>query len=199
MKKEIIILRLQEILSKVRNLGKIQQDLVHEDIITSLAKALKPKVYVELGLYKCRLFNRMVPLVSEKLIGVDVVKKSGDYMQDSFKTEFYCGSTESFAKEAKKRNLIIDMLFIDADHSQQAVRKDFELFFPLVKQDGIILLHDAYPKNQHFAQSGYCGDGYKAIFELSKQTQEHELVTLPLHPGLAICRKRNKQVPWEIL
>lgn len=43
----------------------------HEDFIVHLASVVRPKVYVELGLFKCALFNRMIPY-SERLIGVDV-------------------------------------------------------------------------------------------------------------------------------
>jgi predicted O-methyltransferase YrrM len=36
----------------------------------------------------------------------------------------------------------LDMLFIDGDHSYNGVRRDFELYSPLVKKGGIIALHD---------------------------------------------------------
>lgn len=35
-----------------------------------------------------------------------------------------------------------DFLFIDGDHSEQGVRKDFEMYSPLVRKGGIIVLHD---------------------------------------------------------
>ena len=37
----------------------------------------------------------------------------------------------------------IDVLFIDADHSYQAVRKDWDDWSPYVKVGGIIALHDS--------------------------------------------------------
>ena len=36
----------------------------------------------------------------------------------------------------------IDLLFIDGDHSYQAVKKDFELYSPLVRKGGIVVFHD---------------------------------------------------------
>jgi len=36
----------------------------------------------------------------------------------------------------------IDILFIDGDHSYEGVKKDFEMFSTLVKENGIIALHD---------------------------------------------------------
>jgi cephalosporin hydroxylase len=38
----------------------------------------------------------------------------------------------------------IDFLFIDGDHSYQAVLSDWLLYFPLVKQGGIVAFHDSH-------------------------------------------------------
>ncbi len=37
----------------------------------------------------------------------------------------------------------IDVIFIDGDHTYEAVKKDFEDWFPLVKKGGFILFHDS--------------------------------------------------------
>ena len=39
----------------------------------------------------------------------------------------------------------IDMLFVDADHSKEAVAEDFKSMFPFVTDQEIIILHDGYP------------------------------------------------------
>lgn len=39
----------------------------------------------------------------------------------------------------------IDFLMIDGDHSEDGVRRDFELYGPLVAADGLIALHDILP------------------------------------------------------
>lgn len=36
----------------------------------------------------------------------------------------------------------VDFLFIDADHSYEGVRRDFELYAPIMADDGVIALHD---------------------------------------------------------
>jgi predicted O-methyltransferase YrrM len=36
----------------------------------------------------------------------------------------------------------IDFLFIDADHSYEGVKRDFELYSPLVREGGIVAFHD---------------------------------------------------------
>ena len=39
----------------------------------------------------------------------------------------------------------IDLLFIDGDHTYDGVRQDFEMYGPLVREGGLIALHDIVP------------------------------------------------------
>jgi predicted O-methyltransferase YrrM len=39
----------------------------------------------------------------------------------------------------------VDFLFIDADHSYDSVKRDFELWSPLVRSGGIVAFHDVKP------------------------------------------------------
>lgn len=52
--------------------------------------------------------------------------------------------SEKIINKAKKilGDLKIDLLFIDGDHSYKGVKEDFEKYFNLVKNNGIIALHD---------------------------------------------------------
>jgi predicted O-methyltransferase YrrM len=55
---------------------------------------------------------------------------------------------DSHLPETKERVLRIldgdklDFLFIDADHTYSGVRRDFEMYAPLVRSDGIVAFHD---------------------------------------------------------
>jgi len=40
---------------------------------------------------------------------------------------------------------MIDLLFIDGDHRYEGVRKDFEMYSPLVRKGGIVAFHDICP------------------------------------------------------
>ncbi|WP_407310676.1 class I SAM-dependent methyltransferase [Desulfosporosinus sp. SB140] len=169
----------------------------HEDFIVHLASIVCPKVYVELGLYHCLLFNRIIPF-AEQLIGVDISADAGNYMQQSSKTRFFKGTTQEFAQEVMSNSLQINMLFIDADHSKDAVLQDFKDFFPYVAPHGLILLHDTHPGNEQMMQPEWCGTAYQAMGELLKETGEsYELMTIPVSPGLTICRKRLTQLSWQ--
>jgi FkbM family methyltransferase len=168
----------------------------HEDFIVNLAAQLMPQIYVELGLYHCELFNAMIPY-SETLIGVDVSAEAGKYMIQSEKVMFMNMTTDEFAELLKKHPVSIDLLFIDADHTKESVLKDFWNYFPFVKEQGLILLHDTYPKNSQYTDKGYCGNAYLVIDELKNHFDEFEFVTIPIHPGLTIIRKRKTQLAWE--
>jgi hypothetical protein len=43
------------------------------------------------------------------------------------------------------RDKKVDFLFIDADHSYEGIKKDFEMYSLLVRKGGIIAFHDIVP------------------------------------------------------
>jgi len=168
----------------------------HATFIEHIASIIRPIVYVELGLYQCEVFNKVIPY-TQRAIGVDMNPEAEKYMTRSDKSFFVHATTDEFAASLKHKHLEINMLFIDANHSKEAVQQDFWNFFPLIVTNGLILIHDAYPANSYLTSPGYCGNGYKTIAELSRQRDLFELITIPINPGLAICRKREKQLLWE--
>ena len=89
------------------------------EIIEPLAKLLKPSVYVELGIFKFETIMKILPFV-DRAIGVDIK----DLTIPNKNIEFYCMTTNEFY-EQNKNKLIIDFLFIDADHSYEQTLKDF--------------------------------------------------------------------------
>jgi len=167
----------------------------HVNFIVHLASVVRPKTYVELGLYQCELFNKIIPFADE-LIGVDMATEAGTFMKKTKKASFVNCSTDEYCKIASAKGLKIDMLFIDANHSYESVKNDFLGYFSMVSEGGIILLHDGYPKDIQHTGNGYCGDGYKAIDELTRSAIDYEMMTIPVHPGLTLARKRSKHVPW---
>lgn len=167
----------------------------HISFIEELARHVRPEVYVELGVHRAELFNQIIPYAGQ-LIGVDIDPTSGDYIRKSGNTRFVCGTTGDFVEELGQAHLEIDMLFIDADHSSESVFKDFMDYFPFVRQQGLILLHDTHPGNAQLVEPGWCGDAYRAIERLQVDSHGFEMVTIPVSPGLTICRKRTVQLGW---
>jgi len=165
----------------------------HEDFIVHLARLLRPKLYVELGLFQCALFNRIIPY-AEKSIGVDRQPEAGTYMKQSQDTRFIIGTTQEFAKELEAKPLQINMLFIDADYINAAVLRDFHEFFPYIAPHGLILLHDSYLENAEMMQPGLNGVANQAVEILGWDTRSYELMTIPVSRGLSIRRKRQIQL-----
>jgi predicted O-methyltransferase YrrM len=43
----------------------------------------------------------------------------------------------------------LDFLFIDADHTYEGVKMDFLMYWPLVREEGLVALHDIVPHLSH--------------------------------------------------
>lgn len=101
----------------------------HSIFIQLLAQEIKPAVYVELGISVCETINRVAPLASHAWC-CDV-QNFRDKITHGNNVDFYNENTSEFAKrwnnEIKKE---IDLIFIDADHSRNAVLHDALAFYP---------------------------------------------------------------------
>lgn len=168
----------------------------HQNFILHLASVLRPENYLEIGIYRCGLFNQMLPY-AKKLTGVDVSPEAGRSMVTNPKAKFVCANSADYAKQLKGTGEFFDFIFIDADHSRQAVYADFLNYVELLHPHGVILLHDTHPIDHAATSQDRCGDGYLAIDQLSRQTEKWEMMTIPLHPGLTLCRKRVTQLSWQ--
>lgn len=103
---------------------------------------IKPQVIVEIGVdgggslatWKAAFKPRL-------LIGIDTNER--DELKDY--TIIYSDSNDPKTVKELKRIIggaPIDFLFIDGDHTYEAVKKDYQLFAPLVRPGGIIGFHD---------------------------------------------------------
>jgi len=68
------------------------------------------------------------------------------FARDEQRVVFLAADSHSPRTLAKIRQVLagreLDLLFIDGDHSLEGVRRDFEMYAPLVRDGGIIALHD---------------------------------------------------------
>lgn len=143
-----------------------------EDFIVNLARLVRPKLFVKLGLFDCVLFNKITPY-AEKSIGVDIQPNAGNYIKRSGDTRFVKGTTQEFAKELETKPLQINMLFIDGEHIEEAGPQDFHEFFPFIAPCGFILLQDPRPERTKFTEP-----------------KSYDLMKIPVSSGLMIFRKR---------
>lgn len=84
-----------------------------------------------------------------------------------------CSQLESTKKQVKDllKGEYLDFLFIDGDHRYENVKKDFEMYAPLVKEKGIIALHDI-----NYAEEG----GVHKLWDDIKENYRYQ--QLRLHP-----------------
>jgi len=132
--------------------------------LLELVARLKPKTVLEIGTAgggTLFLFTRVAD-PEATIISIDLPGGPFGGGYPRWKIPLY----KSFSREGQKIYLIrrsshdpktleevkrilsgerVDFLFIDGDHTYEGVKKDFEMYSPLVKKGGIIAFHDLVP------------------------------------------------------
>jgi predicted O-methyltransferase YrrM len=138
--------------------GQIAEEI--QSLLLIIQK-LKVSTMLEIGTWNggtLFLFARMANS-NAKIISLDMPGGEFGGGYEKFKIPFFT----NFAQENQKIYLIrasshlassllkvkntledrkLDFLFIDGDHSYNGVKKDFEMYSPLVRKDGLIAFHD---------------------------------------------------------
>jgi len=142
--------------------GLYRIDSVHKrEEILALAEAvnsIKPKTIVEIGTCNGGTFFIWTNLASELAITCDLNKsKIRDELYHSFPPpDSNCkviplagdSHSEQFLETVKQslNGNQVDFLFIDGDHTEEGVKRDYEMYSPLVRSGGIIAFHDILEK-----------------------------------------------------
>lgn len=165
----------------------------HSKFIELLAAELKPAVYVELGISVCETINRVSPLA--KHVWCCDVQDFRGQISHGHNVDFFHENTGEFAKRWNKDiRKEIDLIFIDADHSREAVLHDVQAFYPWLKPDtGIMVLHDMWPPTKELTDVRRCGNGYGAKGEIFQNVifPDGEMLTIPAQYGLTLIRKKG--------
>ena len=142
----------------------------HRYFAYDLIRNVKPQTIVELGTHKGTSFFSFCQAVKDarydaNLYAVDTWRDdehAGLYDDNVFKevteiTKKYYGCLKikllrkNFDEAANEfESNSIDLLHIDGLHTYTAVKHDFDTWFPKVKKDGIILLHDIFISRDDF-------------------------------------------------
>lgn len=142
----------------------------HKLFAYDLIRNFKPNTIVELGTYKgTSLFSMAQALkdssLKSKITAIDTWegdKHSGYYDNDIYegvvkiRNKYYKNINidllrTTFDKALKQfKNESIDLLHIDGLHTYEAVKHDFNNWFPKVKKDGVIMFHDTHEKMNDF-------------------------------------------------
>jgi predicted O-methyltransferase YrrM len=143
--------------------GAMQKLAEFGPLLTLLARR-RPRVVVEIGTYRggsfyalCRVADAHATVVSIDLPGGlfgggyndDELRSLRGYGLSSQSLYFLAvDSHEDSTHDAVVELLAgrpIDLLFIDGDHRYEGVRRDFEMYSPLVGAGGLIAFHDILP------------------------------------------------------
>jgi predicted O-methyltransferase YrrM len=129
--------------------------------LLEIVAELKPKAVLEIGTERggtLFLFTRVAD-PNAKIISIDLPGGPFGGGYPKWKSVLY----KSFAREGQRIYLLrrdshdprtleevkkilgnekMDFLFIDGDHTYEGVKRDFKMYFPLVREGGIIAFHD---------------------------------------------------------
>lgn len=126
----------------------------------NLCKRIKPKIYLEIGVFKvgsAQLAIELLPSL-ELFIALDRAdlmqqeRESQKIREYKEKLVFVQGDSadpkvmQRIADEYLKDRQV-DAMFIDGDHSYNGVLKDYALYSPLVRRGGLIGFHDCRMAN----------------------------------------------------
>jgi len=175
--------------------------LNHLEVIDFFVRLLRPNNFLELGVQFGETTNRIIDNIPGTYYAVDMAISDNIKHFSNTKSNFmfFHGPTDMFFKwlDETGQNLQLEMAFIDACHTHEASYKDFLNVKKHLKEDGIIFFHDTYPADINWTINDLCSDCYKTAEVVRKNhSDEFEIVTLPIHPGLSIARKCTKQLLW---
>ncbi|GJL84799.1 MAG: hypothetical protein DHS20C02_05740 [Micavibrio sp.] len=165
-----------------------------------LIMALKPKNILEVGthigastLHIARALKQLN--ANGKVTSADIIDvnhpETGPWKQlglkkspKDFATELECieyidfdiGPCLDFMNETKQR---YDFIFLDGDHTAQAVYKEVSAALPLLNKNGVILLHDFYPEAKPLYPDNSIIDGpFRALERISKENPAIDVLPL---------------------
>lgn len=170
--------------------------MTYHHFLSAIAAQVRPKKYLEIGVNKGHTFNYVAPYAAEAH-AVDpnprVIKRIGHVPS----VVWHNMKSSDFFKKGCPDGL--DMVFIDGWHKHETSYADFEGVFPHVINNGLIFLHDTYPKNPHFLAENLAWDTWKTALKIKNEYGDVcECTTLPFWKGLTIVRKiaKDKQLAW---
>ena len=139
-------------------LGAMQKPLELMEM-AKLIEEKKPRTIVEIGTANGETFSLLCQICPEDSILVSIDLPGGDFSGGYSESDVlrlkafakgnqqvHCILNDSHLEDTKKDLLKIikkiDILIIDGDHSYEGVKKDFEMYSPLMSNGGLIFFHD---------------------------------------------------------
>ena len=131
------------------------------------------------------------------------------FYRNNFQSEWLHSTTEkAYYEYFIKRDMKIDVLWIDADHSYEGIKKDFDLYSQIMSENGIIMIHDTdknyvdnFVETEEHEDYDLSGPSeWLKKFLISHQHDKYEVLNLfnygiekdfPSSTGVTILRKKK--------
>jgi len=156
-----VIAQTTELAEGAMRWGAIQKPRELEGLAAFLLTREMPKTVVEIGTARggtlwfwCRIASPDALIVSVDLpggqfgggYGVREVPRLVGHAENEQDIQLLAGNSHSPKMLEAVKGLVgdrgVDLLHIDGDHTYEGVKQDWEMYSPLVNQDGIVVFHD---------------------------------------------------------
>lgn len=157
----------------------------HRALLEGLAWRMRPNCYLELGLphtptiYGVAKWCRVAYAVDYGNLG----------KSEMTNVHLFTMKTDRFFGEVAPKLEPPELVFIDADHSKGQVMKDLNNVAAICAENCVVVLHDTFPADDSYLAPELCNDSY-----LCPDLIVWEHVTLPVPPGLTLCRLKPKSL-----
>jgi len=156
---------------------------LHPTLISKFVELTGCETYLELGVLQGRNIEG-VKKYCRNCIGVDV---EDNLIFRNF--DFHKKTTDEFFETFTG---MADIIFIDADHRIEQVKKDFKNSLNHLNEHGIIFLHDTDPYEEKYLDDKYCGDSYKIHDWIKENHTELDVITFPIGvAGITMVNRNN--------
>lgn len=169
--------------------------MYHVHTIHSIARGINAKIIVDLGVRNGQATRALLYAAKQaggRVWSVDIEDCSyvcpSEFKDNWF---FFQMSTDDFFNQIiYPKKMEIDLLLIDADHSYEQSKIDFENYSQCIRTNGIVIMHDTYPaKECRKKWPGGAGGVWKTWQEIDENNWDK--LILPYSSGIGIARKRG--------
>lgn len=155
----------------------------HTEVLNYIIKAKGYSRYLELGCQSGKNFNS---IKIDNWVLYFSSKHSVD--NDPASAAMYVMTTDEYLDGCPR---VYDLIFIDADHTAEQVKKDFIGAWSILSEEGIIVLHDTNPDRKEIATKErktkeWCGTVWQFVSMLGA-----DFVTLPFDYGITVVKKKG--------
>lgn len=144
--------------------------------------------YLEIGVDRGHTLWHMYTQTSAQMYGVDITLQHYLYGK-SKRIQLSEETSDSFFKRQSELDpTAFDVIFIDGDHSAEQTWEDLFNSLALLRDNGVIAMHDTLPIKYEWVDS-HCGTAYQTATRLYESTML-QVWTLPVFPGLTLVSKQ---------